>query len=138
VAVESATQEQEATNSSGEGLILVVDDEPMVRKLAETVLQRCGYRVATAKNGRQAIEIFKERAQEIDMVLLDMTMPHMSGVETFDAMRAIRSNVVALLSSGYSEAEATGHFRGKGLSGFMQKPYLPQTLASKIKEVLEK
>lgn len=70
------------------------------------------------------------------MVLLDITMPEMDGRETIEAMRAVRPDVVAVLSRGYDEMEATFRLQGNGMSGFIPKPYLPRTLASKIKELL--
>jgi PAS domain S-box-containing protein len=125
-----------AVDLNGKGLILVVDDEPLVLEFARSTLEEYGYQVITAENGRRGFEIFRKRAADIDLVLLDMTMPEMSGEETIRAIRAVRSDVVVLLSSGYSEVEATGQFADKGLAGFIQKPYSPQTLAAKIKGAL--
>jgi PAS domain S-box-containing protein len=125
-----------AVDLIGEGLILVVDDEPLVLEFVRNTLEEYGYQVITAGNGRTGFEIFRERSREIDLVLLDMTMPEMSGEETFRAIRAVSLDVIILLSSGYSEVEATGGFADKALAGFIQKPYTPQTLATKIKQAL--
>jgi DNA-binding NarL/FixJ family response regulator len=75
-------------------------------------------------------------ADKIQVVLLDMTMPVMSGEETFRQFKTIRPDVRVLLSSGYNEAEAVRRFTGKGLAGFIQKPYSALTLAEKIRSVL--
>ena len=130
--------EASAMDLSGKGLLLVVDDEPLVSGLAQRILEGYGYEVITAENGRQALEIFDERADEIDLVLLDMTMPEMNGRETLKAMEAIRPDVVAVLSSGYSESDTAGQFSSTGLAGFIQKPYTPRALVAKVKEALGK
>lgn len=122
---------------AGQGLILVVDDEPLVLQVAQAVLERYGYQVITAKNGREGVDLFKQRAPEIDLVLLDMTMPELNGEEALTAMRDLRPGVLAILSSGYDEIEATNRFVGKDLAGFLQKPYTPDALLSKIKDALK-
>ncbi len=122
---------------TGHGLILAVDDEPFVLQVAKATLERYGYKVITAKNGREGVELFRKRAREIDLVLLDMTMPELNGEETLTAIRAIRPDVIAVLSSGYDEIESTSRFLGKGLAGFIQKPYTPEGLASKVKDALQ-
>jgi PAS domain S-box-containing protein len=127
-----------SSNLAGEGLILVVDDEPLVLGLARDILEQHGYRVLTAENGRKGLELFRRRAGEIDLLLLDLTMPEMGGEETLRAMRAIRSDLPVLLSSGYSEQEAADQLLERGLAEFLQKPYSPQALAAKVKEMLSR
>ncbi len=134
-AAEARVRESPA-DLSGKGLILVVDDELVVLEVARKILEGHGYEVLVAENGQQAVEIFRERSPDIDIVLLDMTMPDMNGEETFQAMRAIRRDVVAILSSGYNQTEVTPRFEGKGLGGFIQKPYSPRVLAARVMEVL--
>jgi two-component system cell cycle sensor histidine kinase/response regulator CckA len=121
----------------GSGIILVVDDEEIVREAARTALERYGYKVLAAENGREAIEIFRPRAGEISAVLLDMTMPVMSGEETFEKLTAIRPGVRVIVSSGYNEMEALRRFSGTGISAFIQKPYTAAQLAGRLKAVLE-
>jgi len=113
----------------GGGLILVVDDEAMVRNAAAQMLKQIGYEVITAENGLLGVDLFKARHSEIRAVLLDMTMPVMDGKEAFREMRRIQPDVKVILSSGYNEQDATSRFAGKGLAGFIQKPYLSHTLA---------
>ena len=82
-----------------------------------------------------AIEIYRQHQSEIVVVLLDMTMPKMDGNTCFKELRRINKDVKVILSSGYSEEDATGQFNGKGLSGFVQKPYTPEHLESVIMNV---
>jgi two-component system cell cycle sensor histidine kinase/response regulator CckA len=82
------------------------------------------------------VALFKEHSSEVSLVLLDMTMPHMSGEEAFNEMYKIRDDVKVLLSSGYNEQDATSHFTGMGLAGFIQKPYKPSDLVKKIRAIL--
>ena len=107
-----------------EGLILIVDDEETIRELASMVLEEMGYEVLTAVDGKHGIEVFKQHQHHITGVLLDMTMPHMNGEDCFSELRNINPNIKVVLSSGYSAEDATARFKGKGLAGFIQKPYL--------------
>ncbi len=130
--------EEQVSSLSGRGLILVVDDELFVLEVARRILEGYGYDVLTAENGRQGLEIFRQRSKEIDLVLLDKTMPDLDGEETFRAMKAIQPDLLAILTSGYQETEVTTHFLSNELAGFVQKPYLPETLAFKIKQALHR
>ena len=116
--------------------VLVVDDEQIVRRSAKAMLERYGYSVVVAENGKEAVELYRVLADKIDLVLLDMTMPLMGGEEAFRQMKMIRGDVRVILSSGYNEVEAVRRFTGKGLAGFLQKPYSATTLAEKVRAVL--
>jgi PAS domain S-box-containing protein len=118
------------------GKILVVDDEATIRDVARRMLESSGFEVITAADGRDAVEIFKDQGDAIAGVLLDATMPQMDGLETFEELRRVRKDVRVVLSSGYSEQEATQRFTGKGLTGFIQKPYRFDELIDKMNEVL--
>ena len=120
----------------GRGLILVVDDEETVREVARRALEPKGYQVLEAQDGRMALALLKQHAGAIGLVLLDMTMPRMGGEEAFHEMRQIQPDLRVILSSGYHEAEAMSRFMGKGLKGFIQKPYGPRELVAKVQEVL--
>jgi PAS domain S-box-containing protein len=122
---------------NGQGTILVVDDEETVRRLSRRILERAGYKVFTASDGTEGLELYRQYADTIDLVLLDMTMPRLGGEAAFRELRRIRSDVRVLLSSGYNEQEATSGFAGKGLSGFIQKPYTPDELYAAISRVLK-
>jgi PAS domain S-box-containing protein len=129
-------QKVDVERAAGGETVLVVDDEHIVRRSAKAMLERYGYSVVLAENGKEAVELFKVLADKIDMVLLDMTMPVMGGEEAFRHMKTIRGDVRVILSSGYNEVEAVRRFTGKGLAGFLQKPYSAVTLAEKVRTVL--
>ena len=118
-------------------LVLVIDDENIIRRTAKAMLERYGYTVIVAENGKEGVELFEALGDKISAVLLDMTMPVMSGEEAFRRMKAIRPDICVVLSSGYNEGEAIRRFTGKGLAGFIQKPYSATALAEKLKSVLE-
>jgi two-component system, cell cycle sensor histidine kinase and response regulator CckA len=106
---------------AGHGTILVIDDEDAVRQTAKSALESYGYNVVVAENGKEGVDLFHELGDEVAAVLLDMTMPVMSGEEALMRLKSIRQGVPVVLSSGYDEAEATRRFTGKGLAGFVQK-----------------
>ena len=122
---------------AGDETVLVVDDEDTVRQTAKSALESYGYKVVVAANGKEGVRLFEELAGEIDAVVLDMTMPVMSGEEALARLKSIRPDIPVVLSSGYEEADATRRFTGKGLAGFIQKPYAAAGLAEKIKIALE-
>ncbi len=118
------------------GTILVVDDEEMLRNVAAAMLKSGGYEVITAEDGVDAIAKLEKYKDAIDCVLLDMKMPRMGGEEAFTEMRRIKPEIKVLLSSGYNEQTATNRFAGKGLAGFVQKPYTLKNLLAKIAETM--
>ncbi len=134
-AVEQGSTARNAAELSGRGVILVVDDEAAVRRTAQTVLQRYGYTVLLAENGLEAVEIFRNHSDEISVVLLDLTMPVMSGEETLKQLQTQRPDVRVVLSSGYDQMETSRRFQAKGLAAFIHKPYTAAELAEKIKIV---
>ena len=119
----------------GSGLILVVDDEEMLREVAKLMLTKCGYEVILAENGAEAIEIFKERQQEIKAILLDMSMPKMSGKEAFIEIKKINKNAKIIMNSGLKQDKRLIEVMNMGADGFIQKPYTFENLANKIKEI---
>jgi CheY-like chemotaxis protein len=121
----------------GTGLILVVDDDETVRSVARQTLELKGFEVLEAEDGLVALELLRRRGRDISLVLLDMTMPHMGGEAAFREMRQVQPDIRVILSSGYNEQEAMSRFMGKGLKGFIQKPYGPKELLAKIQAVLE-
>ncbi|MBL8622841.1 MAG: response regulator [Myxococcales bacterium] len=114
------------------GHVLVVDDEAMIRDIAARVLESGGYQVTTATDGVEALQLFAARPDAYVCVLLDMTMPRMNGEETFAALRKLAPEVRVVLSSGYTEQEATQRFIGKGLAGFIAKPWSADDLLAAI------
>jgi len=116
--------------------ILVVDDEESVRAVSKLLLEKAGANVITANDGHDGVEILRGNPDGIDAVLLDMTMPRMDGQEAFAEMRKIKPDIRIVLTSGYTEQDVTDKFEGKGLAGFIQKPYHPGELVKKMVDVL--
>ena len=113
------------------GTVLVVDDEEIVRKVAKASLESYGYEVLLAADGREALDLFREQAKSIALVVLDLTMPVMAGKETLQHLLAIR-NVPVILSSGYNEVEARQRFECERVAGFVHKPYTSRELRAKV------
>ncbi|MBA7646690.1 Sensor histidine kinase RcsC [subsurface metagenome] len=122
----------------GTETVLFVDDEDMIVGIGEKTLKRMGYDVITAKNGKEAIELYKENKARVDIVVLDMIMPEMGGGETYDRLKEINPNVKVLLSSGYSIEGQANEIIKRGCDGFIQKPFRMRLLSRKIREVLDK
>jgi CheY-like chemotaxis protein len=132
-------EEKEPTDEiiKGKEFILLVDDEQMILDVARQILQKLGYQVTLASGGRQAVTIYEKMQDQIDMVILDMIMPDLSGGETYDKIKEINSGVKVLLSSGYSmDGEATEILK-RGCHGFIQKPFNMKNLSRKIREILD-
>jgi PAS domain S-box-containing protein len=115
----------------GSGTVLLVDDEETVRGIGAEMLKELGFNVVTANDGREAIGAYKTR-EDISFVILDLTMPHMDGEQCFRELRTLNPDVKVILSSGFSELEVTQKFVGKGLAGFIQKPYKLSVLKAAI------
>ena len=107
----------------GEGLVLVVDDEPIMRKIAINVLKNCGYDVIAAENGFKALEIFEKQHPQIKLVLLDLVMPQKSGKETYLEMKQIQADVNVLLVSGAKRDIRIKELLKMGVRGYLEKPY---------------
>lgn len=120
----------------GEGLILVVDDEEVLRETATSILTTCGYQVITAGNGEEGLELFRQRHGEIKAVLLDLVMPKMSGDAAFTEMRKINPELKVLMASGFKQDERVTMIQGQGLDGFIQKPYTLEELARAMVDIL--
>jgi DNA-binding NtrC family response regulator len=117
-------------------LVLVIDDEEAVREAVTDILEFVGMGVMTAVDGISGIERFKAHQEEIDLILLDLSMPGLNGADTFCELRKIDPMAKVILSSGYDEAEATRHFVGQGLVSFLQKPYNLPVLVNMVRENL--
>ena len=121
-------------NWKGSGTVLLVDDEETIRGIGKDMLQEFGFTTITANDGREAVEIFKA-TPGISFVILDLTMPHMDGEQCFRELRQIKHDVKVIMSSGFSEHEVTQKFAGKGLAGFIQKPYKLSVLKEAIQKI---
>jgi CheY-like chemotaxis protein len=125
--VPASEEQAPASADPRTGTILLVDDEESVRKLAHRALTRRGYEVLLANNGAEAVDMFRRERRNIDLVVLDLTMPVMDGRQAMEAMRAIDPSVRVVLSSGFTELDLST--RGEVANAiFLQKPYLPSQL----------
>jgi len=125
------------TREASHGTILVVDDEESVREMAAMMIQNMGFQVLVANDGQQALEIYRQHAQDIKLVLLDYIMPNMNGREVFAELIKITPDVRVILTSGYTELKATSAFQESELCGFLQKPYDFDVLNQALKKALE-
>jgi PAS domain S-box-containing protein len=122
----------------GNEMILLIDDEDMIVDIGRQILKTLGYRTITAGSGQDAIECFKKRRNEIDLVILDMIMPDMNGEQTYLNLKRLDPDVKVLLSSGYSIDGQAAKIMQQGCNGFIQKPFHLQHLSTKIREILDK
>jgi CheY-like chemotaxis protein len=120
----------------GGGTVLVVEDEPSVRAVSKRIVGKAGFEVLTASGGREAVALFREHAQEIVAVLLDLTMPDMDGETTLRELRRIRADVPVVVCSGHGEAQADRIVQSTQNATFLQKPYTFATLVQRLSEVL--
>ncbi len=121
----------------GTETILFVDDEPVLRHLGRTILERHGYRVLVANDGLQAVETFRAERDRVDLVVLDLTMPRLSGRDTFRQLRALDPAVRVLFASGYSSEQLSAGEQDE-IAGFVPKPYRPKELAGMVREALDR
>ena len=124
--------------TKGTGTVLLVDDEEIVLEVNKALLEDLGYRVIIARDGKEAIEVYRKDQKYIDFILLDMVMPIMGGGEAYDRMKEINPNIKVLLSSGYSIDGQATKILERGCDGFIQKPFKMNELAERIREILDK
>jgi PAS domain S-box-containing protein len=132
---EMPVQEQQEL-IAGTGLVLIVDDEEVLRNTSQAQLEWLGYRVLLAQNGEEALEIYRQHWQEIELVLLDMIMPLMNGRDCFAALKQINPQVRVILCSGYSATEDIVGIREAGLAGVLSKPYTLAGLSKAVAQAL--
>jgi PAS domain S-box-containing protein len=133
----SSEEKSETEAFKGRGTILLVDDDESIRLICTLLLKRIGFDVLSASDGRDALDVFNKHRTDIRCVILDLTMPHMDGEETFRELLKIDPDVRVIMSSGYNEQEIAQKISGKGFSGFVQKPYNLNNLTDILKKVLE-
>jgi CheY-like chemotaxis protein len=119
-----------------QGTVLLVDDERAILQATTAALGQLGFSVLVAADGQEAMEAFQADLARIDLVIMDLTMPRMDGREAFQTMRRLKPDVKVILSSGYNEQESIQNFIGKGLAGFLQKPYTLDSLRRTIHRIL--
>ncbi len=126
-----------ASSWTGSGLVLMVDDDPRVRAVTELLLRDLGFDVLAAASGRDAIAEFELHADEIRVVLLDVTMPDLSGDQVLEELRRRRADLKVLLCSGYAEEEMQERFSTEDMASFLQKPYTRNALGTRLKNLLD-
>ena len=119
------------------GTVLLVDDDPDVREITEHMLRDLGFEVATAADGREALQAFRASKDEIAAVVLDMTMPELSGEEVLAALRDTHPDTPVVLMSGFSKRYAAGRMTGDPRSSFLQKPFEAAELAAALRSAFE-
>lgn len=122
----------------GNETILVVDDEEYIRNLNSAILQRLGYQVMEASSGDEGLKIFSEQPGKIDLVILDVSMPGLSGKEVLDQLYMIDPQVKVIISSGYSKEGLPDGIDRMGASGYLTKPYRLAEMAQTLREVLDR
>ena len=126
----------DATSPRPGGLVLVVDDEGTVRAVIRRFLERWGYGVIEARDGKEALTLINQEAERLRLVLLDLTMPTKDGIETFRELRQVHLNLPVVLMSGFTEQAATEELGVFGLSGFIQKPFKGEELRHVVEQAL--
>jgi CheY-like chemotaxis protein len=121
---------------TGHGSILIVDDESMIVKVGKAMLEKLGYRVFAARSGQEALDIFLQHKEEINLVILDMIMPGMGGGQTYDRLREIDESVKVILSSGYTIDGQAKEIMKRGCNGFIQKPFSIEVFSREVHAVL--
>jgi len=121
----------------GSSNFTILDDDDTVRSVAQTMLERSGFTVLTARDGSEGLAMFEAGRDRIALVLLDLTMPTLGGEETFRAMLRLRSEVRVVLMSGYSRQELAARYGAEGLAGFIQKPFRLEELEACLTTVLD-
>ena len=121
---------------NGTDTVLIVDDEEIVVGVGKQMLEKLGYSVLIARSGQEAVDVYKNRPDDVDLVLMDMVMPGMEAGDTYDKLKSINPAIKVLLSSGYSLDQKAGAIIDRGCNGFIQKPFNMKILEDKIGEIL--
>jgi CheY-like chemotaxis protein len=122
----------------GVARILIVDDEEVVRATLKAILERLGYEVTLCSDGREAVDFYTKSWRDVDLVIIDMVMPQMGGLDTFLAMQAVNPSVRAILSSGYSMGGDAQKILDSGVRSFVQKPFHVVQLSRAVAEALKR
>jgi CheY-like chemotaxis protein len=120
----------------GSGTVLLVDDEQMILDVGGQMLEKLGYQILTAQNGKEALNLLARHQDHIVLVILDMIMPVMNGSETFDKLKSMHPNIKVILSSGYTVDGQAADIMKRGCNGFIQKPFNLKQLSRKMGEIL--
>ena len=121
----------------GAETVLLVDDEEIVVGVGKQMLEKLGFSVLIARSGREAVDVYRNSPDDVDLVLLDMIMPGMGAGDTYEELKAINPEIKVLLSSGYGLDQKAGAIIDRGCNGFIQKPFNMKVLEEKIGEILK-
>jgi two-component system, cell cycle sensor histidine kinase and response regulator CckA len=130
------TMKQEQAIKSGDETVLLADDEKMILSLGKRILEKCGYKVITARDAREAIELYGERKDAIDLVILDLTMPEGGGIRAFKEIRALSGTVPIIISSGYLAGMGVDEVE-ESISAFLPKPFSAEKMTDMVRQVLD-
>jgi DNA-binding NtrC family response regulator len=123
--------------SGGSETILFVDDEELILEVGQLMMDKLGYTVLTARNGQQALDVYRSEKERIHMVILDVMLPDMGGKDVYEKLKEIHTGVRVLLSSGYTVDGRAGEIMELGCNDFIQKPFDLKRLSHKIRHVLD-
>lgn len=116
--------------------ILVVEDEPPHRMLLKSIFENAGYKVLTAKDGIEAIDVYRRQADTVDLVVCDMALPSLGGWTVYLSLKEIDPGVKMILTSGYLDEQVKSSFVAGGVKDFIAKPYAAETLLQSVREAL--
>jgi PAS domain S-box-containing protein len=133
-----APENTTAAVAGGCELVLLADDQELVRTLGRDILERFGYRVLTAADGQEAVDMYRQRMKDIELVVLDYAMPRLSGLDTLHLLRELNPNIPVLFSSGYYSEQALQAMEKEEMVGFVGKPYRPGELARCVRDILDR
>lgn len=138
ISEKEATQEVRPEDSlrKGQGTILLIDDEQAIREVSKEILNEIGYDVIVAENGKEGLQLYQANSDKVDLIILDIIMPEVSGIETFKSLRRLNKDVKVLLASGYSITEQTREMLKDGNCQFIAKPFNMRILSRRIHEIL--
>ena len=118
--------------------VLLVDDEEIVIGVGRQMLEKLGFSVLTAKDAKEALDLYKKNQNDIDFLVLDMILPDMEAADTVEELQAINPAIKVLLSSGYGADQQVSELLKRGCDGFIQKPFNMQSLSDKIEEIINR
>jgi CheY-like chemotaxis protein len=127
-----------ASPPPGSETVLVVDDEPSLLELGAAMLRRSGYRPLTASRGEEALEVCRARPEEVDLVILDLSMPGMGGQQCLESLQRLRPGLPVLIASGYHADQRVRQALNAGAAGFVAKPFTRAELLQKVREILDR
>jgi len=128
----------QTTPWQGSGTILLVEDEEQIKKLARLMLQKLGFTVIEASNGKEALELYHKYVTDITMVMTDMGMPVMDGYDLFRELKQLKPQLPIVISSGFGDADVTSRIYSGDIAGLISKPYTPDQLRDVLKSIFEK